>query len=155
MSLVNKFILPAFASLMLAFTLISMLAGGVLTQAQNIPGRNQLCGPGGCPLIDNPDAAQGADQNTIANIILNVASLLTFIAGAVAVLAIVYGGILYVTDNGSGESATKGKKILINAVIGLVITIIAFTIVGLVGNLVQGNLGGDLIQSGNQRTIPN
>jgi hypothetical protein len=146
MSLINKIFFSLFTFAILAVSLFGALSS-ISTYAQSIPGSDKLCGNNPCPLISNPQVASSANQDTVAGIILNVARLLTFIGGAVAVLAIVYGGILYVTDNGSGDSAKKGKQILINAVIGLIIVIVAYTIVGLVGSLVQGNIGGNLIQN--------
>jgi hypothetical protein len=72
------------------------------------------------------------DANGIASIIINIANFFIIILGAVSVLFIVYGGFLYVTDDGSGTKAGNGKKIVINALIGLVVALVSFTLVSLV-----------------------
>jgi uncharacterized membrane protein len=143
MSLTNIFT-KLFAALFLIVTL-SLTAISVPTYSQAIPTTDTLCKGGACPVIANPTVAN-ADQNTLAGYIIGVARFLTFIIGALAVLFLVYGGFLYVTDPGTGDGATKGKTIIINAVIGLIIAIVAYTIVGLVGSLLQGNIAGQIIQ---------
>ena len=59
--------------------------------------------------------------------------------GLVAVLFIVYGGMLYITSAGDPEKAGKGKTILMYAVIGIVIVALAWTIVNtVITNIVGG-----------------
>lgn len=52
-----------------------------------------------------------------------------YAAGALAFIYLVYGGILYITAGGDAEKATKGRTAIINAVIGLIITLLAFVII--------------------------
>ena len=56
-------------------------------------------------------------------------------SGVVAALFLIVGGFLYVTSAGNEEAAEKGKKILINSVIGLVVIILAYAIVSIIGSL--------------------
>ncbi len=58
------------------------------------------------------------------------------LAGTVAVLFIMLGGFWYLTSAGNEESAEKGQKTLTNAIIGLVVIILAATIVRIVANTV-------------------
>lgn len=69
------------------------------------------------------------------NFVLN---LLFMFAGAAAVLFIIVGGFQYMTSAGNDEQAEGGKKTLTNAVIGLVVIILAATIVRLVVNTISG-----------------
>ena len=55
-----------------------------------------------------------------------------FWAGIVAVIFMIYGGIQYVTSSGDTTKVTKAKNTIMNAAIGLVITILAAAIVNLV-----------------------
>ncbi len=57
-------------------------------------------------------------------------------AGVVAVVFIVIGGYQYMTSGGNEEAAEKGRKTLINSVIGLVVIIMSFVIVRVVTNLI-------------------
>ena len=54
-------------------------------------------------------------------IISTVLTWFLVLAGAIAVIYLIYGGILYITAGGDAEKATKGRTALINAVIGIII----------------------------------
>ncbi len=69
-------------------------------------------------------------------IIQNALQFVLIIAGALAVIYLIYGGILYITAGGDAEKATKGRTALINAVIGIVIIALAYVIVTWVGNAI-------------------
>jgi len=58
-------------------------------------------------------------QNTIGNLI----EFMMTIAIAIAVIFILWGGILLLTSGGSSERQAKGKKAITAAVIGVVITL--------------------------------
>ena len=60
------------------------------------------------------------------------------ISGTVVILFLIYGGFIYLTSAGNDEAAEKGKKILINAVIGLVVIIMSTAIVTIVSGLLSG-----------------
>lgn len=55
-----------------------------------------------------------------------------FAAGIVAVIALIYGGFVYMTARGNDAQTKKGKSILIWAIIGLVVVLAAATIVNLI-----------------------
>ena len=77
---------------------------------------------------------------SIFDIILRVGQILTFFAIGLAVLFMVYGGVLMITDSGDQARVGKGKKILTNAVIGLVVAIIAASIVTFVSQIAGTNV---------------
>jgi phage-related minor tail protein len=78
---------------------------------------------------------KGNIWETLGTFLLNISQSLSVLAIFIAVLAIVYAGVLMVSDNGGGENVGKAKKIIANAVIGLVISLLAFTIVYLVASI--------------------
>jgi len=57
-------------------------------------------------------------------------------SGVVAILFLIVGGFFYLTSAGNEEQSEKGKKILINAVIGLVVIIMAAAIVRILASVV-------------------
>lgn len=61
--------------------------------------------------------------------ILNVTNFVLGFLGILAVIIIIYGGFLYVTSAGQEEHATKGKKSLTYAVIGIIIILGSYAIV--------------------------
>lgn len=54
------------------------------------------------------------------------------IVGAIAVLFIIYGGFRYITAQGNSQQMDTAKNIIIKAIIGLVIVVVAYVIVQVV-----------------------
>ena len=61
------------------------------------------------------------------------------VAALVAVAFVIYGGIQYVTSQGSPEDTTKARQTIINALVGLLLAIVAASLVSFVGSKL-GNL---------------
>jgi Type IV secretion system pilin len=115
------------------------------------------CG-GKCPLIGDPKGAfgEGTDlRKTISDFILGAARILTFIAVAVAVIYMVWGGYQWMNVN-DPDGAKKGQQTVTNSAIGLAVAILAYTIVGLLAGALQGDLtaafGGGTGTSGGTQT---
>jgi hypothetical protein len=70
-------------------------------------------------------------------IILFAFNLGMALAGTVTIVFLMVGGFFYVTSAGNEEQAEKGRKILINAVIGLVVIILSTAIVRILANLLN------------------
>ncbi len=86
---------------------------------------------------------QGLNQNsTVGDVFVYVIKIALGIAFAIAVLFVIYGGYQYITSGGNEEQATKGKKTLIYAVIGIVVIILSFVIISVITNLVQSGSSG-------------
>ena len=62
-------------------------------------------------------------------VLTSVINIIIMVAGALAVIYLIYSGILYITAAGNPDSAKKGQQGIINAVIGIVIVVAAFFIV--------------------------
>ena len=54
------------------------------------------------------------------------------IVGSIALLMFIYGGFLWLTSAGSADKITKGKNVIVWAVIGLVVVFLSYTMVGFV-----------------------
>lgn len=72
-----------------------------------------------------------------------IAKYLLSIIGALAFLMFIYGGISFIIASGSSEKIESAKKILINAVIGIAIVLLAWEIVNVVIGLVSGQPLGE------------
>ena len=59
----------------------------------------------------------------------NVTGVLLFLIGAIAVIAIIIGGIRYTTSNGDQGQIKSAKDTIMYACIGLVVAILAYAIV--------------------------
>ena len=63
------------------------------------------------------------------------------IVGLIAVAFIIIGGFRYITSAGNEEAAEGGKKMITDAIIGLVVIILSYTIITVIMNaLVRGNV---------------
>ena len=79
------------------------------------------------------DSAVCANQNTNANdVVKTVINVLLFIVGAVSVIMLIIGGLLYTTSAGDSGRVTLAKNTVTYAVVGLVISFLAFAIVNYV-----------------------
>lgn len=72
-----------------------------------------------------------------SELILTVINYIQIMAGTVTALFLMIGGFLFITSGGNEEQAEKGKKIVTNSVIGLVVIILSYAIVRIVSNLVN------------------
>ncbi len=95
----------------------------------------------GLCLPNSPFNGGLAKETTLGGLIKTVLTILLTLSGIIAVVFIIIGGFQYMTAGGNEEQAEKGRKALVNAIIGLVVVILAFTIVTVVTNFVtSGNL---------------
>ncbi|MDR1032537.1 MAG: pilin [Candidatus Nomurabacteria bacterium] len=74
----------------------------------------------------------GGIFNTIVNVIL-------FLVGAISVIMLIYGGIKYTTSAGDTAKVTSAKNTIMYAIVGLIISILAFAII----NFVIGSFGSE------------
>ena len=79
--------------------------------------------------IPVPNGGPGGNVSNINDFIIYVINILLGIVGFVALLFLIIGGFRYITSAGNEESAGQAKKIITNAIIGIVIVILAFVIV--------------------------
>jgi hypothetical protein len=70
----------------------------------------------------------------VINVIAQVINWALYLSGAIAVVFVIIGGYRYLTAGGNEESATKGRKSVVNALIGLVIIVLAYVIVNAVAS---------------------
>lgn len=71
--------------------------------------------------------------NVFLSIGLAIIEILLRVGALVAVGYIIYAGFMYLTSNGDPERAKNAKDTILNALIGLVIAIIATALVGFLG----------------------
>ncbi len=76
-------------------------------------------------------------ENVPAKIILGVIDIALFLAGLLAVIMIIWGGFQFIFANGEPGSIANARKTILNAVIGLIIAILASQIVRFVAYLLS------------------
>jgi hypothetical protein len=70
--------------------------------------------------------------NEMFQTVINVAEWIWGIAGSLALLAFVYGGIMFLISGGSSEKVAKAKQIIIGATLGLIIVFTSYIIIGFI-----------------------
>jgi len=66
--------------------------------------------------LENP-----LDTDSIPELIGRVITIFTAVAGSIALLMFVYGGVMWLASGGSSDKIEKGKKAIVWAVIGLAV----------------------------------
>lgn len=103
---------------------------------------------------------------TVNALSLKVIQIIFYAAGGLAMVFLMIGGVQYIMGMSAGgdEAIGKAKKTITYALVGLVIVLLAGTIVTMVYNLVTGNNGGssatttnsgNFIQSGGSSNVNN
>ncbi len=83
----------------------------------------------------NSDVCTAANKDQlIGGVLKNVINTLIYIIAIISVIVIVVGGIRYVTSAGNPQHATAARETIIYAVVGLVVSIMAYAIVNFVLN---------------------
>ncbi len=110
--------------------LASAQSNAVTGGLQNATGLQSLFGTGG---LNN--------SQSLSDLIVNVVRLLLTFSGVIAILFVIIGGFQYVTSGGNEETAEKGKKTVINAIIGIILIILSYVIINVIANTVSSNSG--------------
>ncbi len=84
--------------------------------------------------ILNPDenAGKGSLNNFegfAGNAFQSVINIILFVAGAVAVIYLIWAGFRYITAGGDTKKADEARKGIINAIIGIIVIVAAYFIV--------------------------
>ncbi len=111
-------VLTALMCLVMVFTVVSPVSLPVYAdsrdEAQN-----------GAKLVDG---GGGSNQN-LPDIITTIINVMLFIAAALAVIMIIYGGIRYITAHGDEKQVKVAKDTIVYSVVGLIIAILAYALV--------------------------
>jgi uncharacterized membrane protein len=89
--------------------------------------------------IPNSGGTGLPNDTSVSGLILRIINIALTVAGLVAVLFLIIGGFRYITSAGNEETAEQAKKVIINAVIGIVVIILAFVIVRVISNALVNN----------------
>lgn len=88
-------------------------------------------------LIGVPPPA-GTAQGDLATVILRLINYVLAIVGVIALAYLVYGGFMYITSAGEEDKVDSAKRILTNAIVGIIVIGIAAALV----NFVIRGVGG-------------
>lgn len=82
----------------------------------------------------NPDSTTTVNVPTVSGneLLANGLNLMYFLAGTIAVIVIIIGGIMYATSAGDAGRITKAKNLLTYSIVGLIIVLVAFVVTAFV-----------------------
>jgi hypothetical protein len=98
-------------------------------------------------ITDGASAARGIDQATdlfgASGIFTTISNIMLFAVGAISVIMIVIGGLRYVVSGGNTTNVTAAKNTILYAIVGLVISMLAYAIINFViSSFMSGGVGG-------------
>ena len=115
-------------ALILPVLLIAVLLSPMLALAQAPTGGIGTAPTGGVN-IGSTGTITGTTQ--LVGLILGLVNWFAWFVALVAVLFGLYSGVLFITAGGDDEKVTKAKNILLYAIVGIVVAILAFSIVSI------------------------
>jgi hypothetical protein len=88
--------------------------------------------------VDCVEAKSGVAANAPGDVVQTVAGILIWVIGVASIFMIVFGGIKIGTSAGDAGKVRSGKNMIMYAVIGLVVALLAWAIVDFVVENVMG-----------------
>ena len=95
--------------------------------------KTQLC-QGIKELSTGSNCSTVTQANTVDSVVKTGVDFLSYVLGLVAVIMIIVGGLKFVLSGGDANKVADAKKTIIYAIVGIVIAVLAVTIVHLVMN---------------------
>jgi heme A synthase len=135
----SMFVIAGYAVAAIALGGISSTT--INTNAQGLfPAPSTVCPVNGCPITGT---IANNDRNSLSKVASQFAQYMALIMGSIAIVFILYGAFIWMTNEKDGPE--KGRKIILNAVIALVVASLSFGLLGaLLGFLnapAQGSTG--------------
>lgn len=96
-------------------------------------------------IMDGVNAARGDGQPTElfgnGGIVTTITNILLFIVGALSVIMLIIGGLRYVVSGGNSTAVTAAKNTILYAIVGLVISFLAYAAINFVINAIAPGSG--------------
>lgn len=95
---------------------------------------------------DGANSARGVDQATTlfgaTGIFTTISNVMLFAVGAISVIMVIIGGLRYVISGGNSGNITAAKNTILYAVVGLIISIMAYAMINFVISSFVPGAGG-------------
>lgn len=150
---------PQSRKVTLLVLLPTLVAGVILPISMFLVSSSALAFTGGIP--EGAAAARGSDQPATLfgdmGIFSQITNVMLFIVGAISVIMIIVGGLRYVISGGESSKITAAKNTILYAIVGIIVSILAFAAVNFVIGSFAENGGGEAggFSSGNSSNATN
>jgi hypothetical protein len=95
--------------------------------------------------VSNNISASGGG---VVGLIIYIIDILLAVAAILSVLFIIIGGYKYIFSGANEKSSESGKKTVVNALIGLIIIILSFTIITVLSDTISSGVSSNSLASG-------
>lgn len=95
-------------------------------------------------MFDNFDGIK-IFSGSLTGLLNNVVGVALVLIGIIAVMYLIYGGIIYITAGGDADKAGKGRIAITNSIIGIIIVAASFIIYNTVANFGEGGDAKDAL----------
>ncbi len=89
------------------------------------------------------DAARGTDQPSQlfgdGGIFQQITNIMLFMIGVLSVIMLIIGGLRYVVSGGNKDAVTSAKNTILYAIVGLVVSLLAYAAVNFIINVFAGS----------------
>ncbi len=133
MNNVLNILISAFVLLLVGFFAFSPLA---FAAQKGAPDSGSIIWEG---VTCNQQGEDPCDFCDMIKVVSNIVNFLTRLAYIVAAAVIVAGGVMIMVSGGNEKRFSKGKSLITNAVIGIVITLTAWIIVNTLFHIITGD----------------
>lgn len=134
---IKKLVLSAIISI-LGFSMVATLPTFADTDICSLDVSAEVKAAAGC-------SGTGVSVDTLPSVIVRILNAIILVAGLIAVVFVVIGGINYMTSSGDAAKIKKAKDTILYAIIGLVVCALAFAIVNFViNNILNSESGKDI-----------
>ena len=113
--------------------MIALLAASAifLPHQAHAAAKDAICqGSGGT--VSGANCTDVAGSPSVGGLINTVSNIFTFVAGSIAVIMIVVGGVRYTTSGGDEKNVKAAKNTILYSIVGLVVVMLAYAIVNFV-----------------------
>jgi hypothetical protein len=115
----------------LFFALLLLTVPILSARAQNLEDAFKVSDGSGDDVLDTAAGRAGYNIKSEVSIYKNISDIIKFslsFLGVLFILLMIYGGFLWMTDQGKEEQVEKAKKIIMAAIIGIIIITSAYAI---------------------------
>jgi small-conductance mechanosensitive channel len=88
-------------------------------------------------LDDCKNTGTSCNLNSLTILAGNIANIAITIIGTIALVYLIYAGIMYMTSGGNPEKVEKAKSMIFYGILGLALAILSYSIVGYIIDIVS------------------
>ena len=131
----NKIFKKASQIVIAAAAVVSIAAGNAFAGIESINNYENPAAEGAKAVHANgtPSELLGVD-----GIFTKLANTVLYAVGIISVVMLIYGGLRYVVSGGDSKKVTDAKNTILYAIVGLIISILSFSIINFIINAVSG-----------------